>query len=126
MTSAHFGAPGMLPVDMSCQDDLSQLMPSLYSRVKLAYGSDRTADLVQYTTDRASLVNDFNGVLPSSDEPRLDCEGVVTEQQQLQPLLYINRRLQQGAQRKGTGRAVAHRAFHLELRCNCLLYLQTT
>ena len=104
---------------MSCQDDLSQLMPSLYSRVKLTYGSDNTADLSRYANKRPVLDGIVSEVYPASTEQQHLPEPTA-EQQRLQNTFCINPRAHQEPMRlKGTGRAVTHRAFHLELRCDC-------
>ncbi len=99
---------------MSYQDDLSQLMPSLYSKVKLAYGSDSTADLAQYADNHALPL-----LISPAAEQNCQPYGPIGAEQ-LQPVLNMKPRVQQGlSQRPGTGRTVAHRAFDLMLRYDC-------
>ena len=105
---------------MSYQDDLSQLMPSLYSKVKLAYGSDSTADLAQYANNHALPASSVLLINPAVEQNCQPYGPVGAEQLPLQPALDIKPRGQQGlSQRLGTGRAVAHRAFDLMLRYDC-------
>ena len=102
---------------MSCQDDLSQLMPTLYSQVRLAGNSDSTANLRGYAKEH-QLVGSPSPVLLGLAVP-LHCQQPQEQlqQQQSYPTLQRHTEHQQDmAQRQGTGRRVAHRAFHLELR----------
>jgi len=108
---------GPLLSTMSYQDDLSQLMPSLYSKVKLAYGSDSTADLAQYANNHALPASSALLISPTAEQNCQPYGPFRAEQLPLQPVLYIKPRVQQGvSQRLGTGRTVAHRAFDLMLR----------
>ena len=105
---------------MSYQDDLSQLMPSLYSKVKLAYGSDNTADLAQYASNHALPASSALLISPAAEQNCQPYGPVGAEQLPLQPALNMKPRVQQGlSQRLGTGRTVAHRAFDLMLRYDC-------
>ena len=109
---------------MSYQDDLSQLMPSLYSKVKLAYGSDSTADLAQYANNHALPASSALLISPAAEQNCQPYGPTGAEQLPLQPVLNMKPRVQQGlSQRhKGTGRTVAHRAFDLMLRYDCNPY----
>ena len=105
---------------MSYQDELSQLMPSLYSKVQLAYGSDNTADLAQYANNHAIPVSSALLISPAAEQNCQPCGPTGAEQLPLQPVLNMKPRIQQGlSQRLGTGRTVAHRAFDLMLRYDC-------
>ncbi|KAL3142808.1 hypothetical protein ABBQ38_003107 [Trebouxia sp. C0009 RCD-2024] len=106
---------------MSCQDDLSQLMPTLYSQVRLAVNSDSTANLRAYAEEH-QLMGSLSPVLPGSAVP-LHCQQpqeqlqLQQQQQQSYPVLQRHTQRQQDiTQRQGMGRRVARRAFHLELR----------
>ena len=105
----------LLAVAMSFQDELCQLMPSLYSKVKLGNGSENTLDLAQYAHNDARLRETASVIcLGSNTQPH---SVVARQQQQLQPVRRMNPKVQQGlVPRKGTGRPVAHRAFQLEMR----------
>lgn len=102
---------------MSCQDDLSQLMPTLYSKVRLAANSDSTANLLQYAKDY-QLMGSPSPVPASSLIPS---PGVQQQQQQLEQqnhaaLHQYTQRQQDRTQMQGNGRVIAHRSFNLELR----------
>lgn len=105
---------------MSYHDDLSQLMPSLYSKVKLAYGSDSTGDLAQYANNHALPASSALLISPAADQHCQPYGPTGAEQLPLQPVLDMKPRVQQGlSQKLGTGRTVAHRAFDLVLRYDC-------
>lgn len=102
---------------MSCQDDLSHLMPTLYSQVNLAAKSDGTADLPPNAKEH-KFVGSPSPVLPGS-VARLQCQKQQEQLQQRQNYPALQRHIEYQPdmrQRKGTGRRVARRAFHLELR----------
>lgn len=98
---------------MSCQDDLSQLMPTLYSKVRLAVNSDSTANLLQYSKDY-QLMGSPSPVPASSLIP----SPGVQQQQQVEQQQQQNHaaRQQDRTQMQGTGRVIAQRSFNLELR----------
>ena len=118
-------ASSLLPcvVTMSYQDDLSQLMPTIYSQVRLAANSDSTANILQYAKDYQLMGSPFP-TLPSSLAPSLSQQQQEQheqeehqQQKQKQTTLQQHTRKQQGmTQTLGTGRMVACRPFNLELR----------
>lgn len=91
---------------MAEQDDLSQLMPTLYSRVRLTSVSDETANLAQYRAVQHTLAVPSPGVV-QTHAGKLNTQLEVTTRPQ--PML--DTRLV-----RGTGRVVARRGFDLQLR----------
>ena len=90
---------------MAEQDDLSQLMPTLYSRVRLTSVSDETANLAQYKAVQYALA------VPSSGVVQTQAGKLNTQLEATRPQPLLDARLA-----RGTGRVVARRGFDLQLR----------
>ena len=104
---------------MSCQDDLSQLMPTLYSKVGLAVHPDSTANLLQYAKDYQLMGSPSSAPASSLIPPTgvQQQQQLGQEHQQNQAALQqYTQRQQDRTQMQGTGRVIAHRSFNLELR----------
>ena len=91
---------------MAEQDELSQLMPTLYSKVRLTSVSDETANLAQYKAVQYPLAVPSSGVV-QTQAGKLNTQ--LEAPTRPQPLL--DTRLA-----RGTGRVVARRGFDLQLR----------
>lgn len=93
---------------MAEQDDLSQLMPTLYSRIRLTSTSDESAGLALYAAARQGLA------ATASAADRKDIQnGMPHEQSQVVPQPRHRPETKHG---RGTGRVVAPRGFDLQLR----------
>lgn len=102
-------------------------MPSLYSQVKLADGSDNTADLRQYASEQAQREASPSFALCDSRKQTQPRGPIVAENLPLQPILCVNAMTSQGLMpRQGTGRAVTHRGFDLQLRYRHMLHAVCT
>ena len=97
---------------MSSHDDLSQLMPSLYSRVKLTHSADETAELMQYAS-LPRVPNNLNLNSPALSS-KLQCQQLNVTMAPEPQLPLAQHRLFEA---KGSGRIVARRGFNLQLRC---------
>ena len=96
-------------------DDLSQLMPTLYSRIRLSSATEETANLAQYARVQHAL--SAPGGLVISKQA---ADGLL----QKQPLLANNTRgLLKSESGRGTGRTVSLRRFDLHMRSASYLVL---
>lgn len=106
---------------MSCNDDLSQLMPSLYSRVKLTLSADDTAELVQYQEQQQT--NSQQTDVPATSN-MLEPYAVLARGIAVPEQVGGQQSLTQSGHKhaKGTGRTVARRPFDLQLRSAACLF----
>ena len=98
---------------MSSHDDLSQLMPSLYSRVKLTDSADETAELMQYAS-RPRVPNNVNVNSPALSSKLQSQQLVVT----MPPVPQLPSPQHRLFEAMGSGRVVTRRGFNLQLRCS--------
>ena len=93
---------------MAEHDDLSQLMPTLYSRIRLSSATEETSNLAQYARAQQALTA---RVAPVSSRQAADGMPQPKALMAIKP-----RALAASEATRGTGRIISHRKFDLQMR----------